>query len=151
CDATSRKLSRFPEYRRASRFTTRFALSRFKRSRRKCEPINPAPPVTRILIATAFSVSFGIRRQLRSALGEGCKRLVFRRQQRRRDGPGNAQRGIVPNNSALILRHVKVGAFVHHRRRFAHHTVAMGKPGRNIELSLVLSRELDTVPLAEKR
>ena len=65
--------------------------------------------------------------------------------------PLDANRGVVPHQATFILRVVKARALVHERRRLAEHNKAVGKAFGNVELLLVLGRERDALPLAERR
>lgn len=65
--------------------------------------------------------------------------------------PLYAELGVVPRKRPLVLRRVEVRALVLKLRDLGEHIEAMGKSGRYPQLPLVLSCQLETHPLLERR
>ena len=65
--------------------------------------------------------------------------------------PLDANRGVVPHQTAFVLRVIKASALVHESCRFAEHHETMRKAFGNVELLLVLGRERDALPLTKSR
>jgi hypothetical protein len=77
--------------------------------------------------------------------------LILGRKKRNRHRPLNADRRIVPQETAFVLGNVKVRAFIGKSSDLAEHAKPMGKPWRDIELSLVFRREFHAEPLSKRR
>src|SRR5690606_39211728 len=71
------------------------------------------------------------------------------REQRRLDGPGDAEVGVVPGETALVVGAVVVRALVEEVGLVGEDAEAVGEAGRDPELAVVLVRERDAVGAAE--
>ena len=65
--------------------------------------------------------------------------------------PFDADIDIVPDNSMLIAMRVKVATLVHKINRITQNVESVGKPFRNVELAVILRRQLHPRPLPERR
>src|SRR5690349_7860432 len=101
--STSSRLGRFPAYVRRSSTTAWSPGWCSTQNRVKFDPMNPAPPVTRMFTAALRSQAH-VRAPLRLDLLAQRVRLVTLRQDRVGDAPVGADFGIVPRDTELVGR-----------------------------------------------
>src|SRR5215208_5218046 len=78
-------------------------------------------------------------------------RAIFNRQYGILNAPGNADFRIVPYDTALVFREIKIIAFVEKFRRFRQNQVAVSKSGGDVYLPHVFSRQQNAYALPELR
>src|SRR5262245_64476227 len=99
--ATSSRFGRFPAYVSRSSTTTRSPGCCSTQYRVKFDPMNPAPPVTR-MFTTVLCSQAHVRAPLRLDLLAQRVRLIALREDRAGDPPVGAAVGIVPRHAELV-------------------------------------------------
>ena len=92
------------------------------------------------------------REPMRGEVGERRGRGVLRGEDGGGGRPVDPERGVVPEDASLVARGVELGAFIEDEGRPRSETdEAVGKPGRDEDLVLVLGGERHADPLPEGR
>src|ERR1035437_3380399 len=115
--------------------------------RRSSQPTWPIFPMSRM---RGSSIACGSCKKLRRRHITQAQAIgVPLGKQRFLQWPFDADVRVVPADGQLVLRRVKLGAFVLEERGLAEHGKPVRKSGRDIELPLVLPREHEAVPFPE--